>query len=235
MGKQFTLRIEYDPYSENPLSREYDEGSVFTLHSFSTRHTNFSNPDVLLACQYEFPEGHEDEGFTCDAMPTAHAPGRIEDHAWDGPEGFLLSYFEHGSCKWGVAGTMSGMPDFRWDGVEFAGFLEITLDDDSRDWWNGLTDDEKEKSAEAACEVYTDWCNGSVYGYVLESMGECNMGYSHADERVDDSCWGYYGDDIIEAVKELVSAYNLTPENTEITGEAEGALWKDVFKVEVPA
>lgn len=32
-----------------------------------------------------------------------------------------LSYFEHGLCKWGVAGSMSGMPDFQWDGVGFAG------------------------------------------------------------------------------------------------------------------
>lgn len=32
-----------------------------------------------------------------------------------------LSYFEHGNCIWGVAGTMSNMPDFRWDGVKFAG------------------------------------------------------------------------------------------------------------------
>ncbi len=35
-----------------------------------------------------------------------------------------LSYFEHGNCKWGVAGTMSSMPDFNWDGVSFAGIWE---------------------------------------------------------------------------------------------------------------
>lgn len=32
-----------------------------------------------------------------------------------------LSYFEHGLCKWGVAGSMSNMPDFCWDGVGYAG------------------------------------------------------------------------------------------------------------------
>ncbi len=37
------------------------------------------------------------------------------------PGAVPLSYFEHGLGLWGVAGTMEGMPDFRWDGVSLAG------------------------------------------------------------------------------------------------------------------
>lgn len=215
MSKEYKLRIEYDLDPSDP----FGDDDLVTFHSFSTRHVNFTDPDVLLACQYEFPEGHEDDGFTCDAMPTAHAEGRIEDHEWDGPEGFLLSYFEHGLCRWGVQGSMTGMPDFRWDGVEVAGFLELNLSDENRTWWDEKSDDEKREMAASMCEVYTDYCNGEVYGYTLTRNGEA-----------EDSCWGFYGDDIIGMARELVATYGLTPENTKIKGEAEGALWQDIFE-----
>lgn len=40
------------------------------------------------------------------------------------------------------------------------------------------------KIAEGICESYSDWCNGEVYGYVVDDPVNGS----------DDSCWGYIGD-----------------------------------------
>lgn len=64
------------------------------IHSLSNRHTNHIDAD--------------------------EAREKLESNPFVVP----LSYFEHGQCQWGVAGTMSSMPDFQWDGVSFAGIWE---------------------------------------------------------------------------------------------------------------
>lgn len=67
----------------------------------------------------------------CDGMGEVHSFCRRhhrtktrDDYSEHNPYHVPLSYFEHGSCIWGVAGSMEGMPDFRWDGTSFAGFWE---------------------------------------------------------------------------------------------------------------
>jgi len=218
----YRLTVAHDDMCESPM--EYD--TVFKMHSFSTRHINFTDPDVLLACQYEYPEGHEYEGFACDEMPTAHGEGRIEDHEWEGPEGFLLSYFEHGLCRWGLAGTMSGMPDFRWDGVAIAGFLEVIAEGDTLTWWNGLEDERKEELAASMMEIYTEWVNGENYGYKLEKVTkhECDQGFYHEDVEDLDSCWGFTGANWFEQeVQSVLHHFDVPEDELEIVDKAFGA------------
>lgn len=216
----YRLTIHHDDMPENPN----DEDTLFHVHSFSTRHINFTDPDKLLACEYEFPEGHEDEGFTCDEMPTSHGEGRIEDHDWIGPKGFFLSYFEHGLCRWGLEGTMSGMPDFRWDGVQFAGWLEVKEDND---WFLEKSEEEQHQIAASYMDYYTDWCNGEVYGYTLEQFGEvtCDQDEVHeVAEKELDSCWGFVGaEHLVEEVKEVLKHYEIKPHELEVVDEAYGA------------
>lgn len=118
-----------------------------------------------------------------------------------------LSYFEHGNCLWGVAGTMGNMPDFMWDGTSMAGYWEPDkylleqLTDEGLD----APDKERERRerleewAKQACEVYTSWCNGEVYWYQVEVYWydeelEGRDDYEHRGEPIDsDSCGGYYG------------------------------------------
>jgi hypothetical protein len=143
---------------------------------------------------------------------------QLIEHTTDGKEQVIpLSYFEHGQCKWGVKGTMSSMPDFNWDGVNFAG---VWIPDDecikSVDIWekeakekgDPINRNQKFKEmAEQACETYTSYCNGEVYGYQIElyrlqfseddpvSLLEYDD-YNPNDMLWEDSCWGFYGNDI---------------------------------------
>lgn len=129
-----------------------------------------------------------------DKLPEEHAEYRVP-----------LSYFEHGSCVWGVAGTMDGMPDFRWDGVRVAGCWypnDVVLADLPKD-----PEQQKEwlkRQAEGACKIYTAWCNGEIYDYSLRAFKKiCHNGrlinvlraYEEVGEEVfSDCCGGYYGD-----------------------------------------
>lgn len=125
-----------------------------------------------------------------------------------------LSYFEHGLCKWAPAGSISYYPDFHWDGVRFAG---VWVPDD--EVLAGAPNDEEERRAwllrqcEISCNYYTDWLNGSVYGYVVEVYEARREGENLFDDRDDyrldgevesDSCWGFYGFDL-DAIKDHVN------------------------------
>ena len=72
------------------------------------------------------------------------------------------------------------------------------------------------KQAESACETYTDYCNGSVYGYDVRVYairrnddGEIITDrdyYEHHTALDEDSCWGFYGweylkDEVLGVVK----------------------------------
>jgi hypothetical protein len=47
-------------------------------------------------------------------------------------------------------------------------------------------------STRQACELYTRWCNGEVYGYEVERIVACPACGVETPEPVD-SCWGFYG------------------------------------------
>ena len=136
-----------------------------------------------------------------------------------------LSYFEHGNSIWGVKGTMSSMPDFNWDGVDFAG---VWIPDDeciktvdiyekeAIEKGKEFNRNEKFKEmASQACKTYTSYCNGEVYGFRLElfrlqidSDGEPieeKGNYDHLDELFEDSCWGFYDDDGMEYMKDTIN------------------------------
>jgi hypothetical protein len=64
----------------------------------------------------------------------------------------------------------------------------------------------KKWQAKQACETYTCFCNGDVYGFILKLYrlqfdGDNNPieeegNYEHLDELFEDSCWGFFGNDI---------------------------------------
>ncbi len=137
-------------------------------------------------------------------------------------EGYWLSHYEHGTRHFSIQGTVH-YPDMQWDGVETAGFLEVTVPDDERKWWDGRSKDDRLEAAKSTIAEYTSWINGEVYGYTLETLNVCDMGYDHAGDEVEDSCWGFIGWDWFEqAVQEITESYGATAENTEVVDKAHG-------------
>lgn len=136
-----------------------EQDGIGSIRSLSNRHRNHISQDEAL----EILENDKD------AVP--------------------LSYFEHGLCQWGVQGSMRGMPDFRWDGVDFAG---IWIPDACvRESYTGQDGKTREQwmfeQAASACEQYTSWCNGDCYGVCVDVFNK------DGDKVSDDACWGYVG------------------------------------------
>lgn len=105
-----------------------------------------------------------------------------------------LSYFEHGLCRWAVAGELPPGADCPWDSVTFAGLWlpdEDTLQD-ARELEGDARRQFMRESARSACEIYTSWCNGEVYRFRVDRISVCPCCGSEQVEEAD-ACSGIYG------------------------------------------
>ncbi len=224
---QLTIHADEDRSDLDPFT-EYTP--LFTMHSFNSRHNHFTDPNELECAKC----GHWDADHNGDPEDVEFAGICLN---FTMPEGFWLSYYEHGLSSWSVQGTVH-YPDMQWDGVRTAGFLEVTVDDDERKWWNDKSDEDKLKAAELMMQEYTNWGNGEVYGYTLESVREetCNLGKVHKyqGETVENSCWGFIGADYLaEEVSRITKSYGATPDNTTVIDKAHGSAdYMDLFAIE---
>ena len=164
------IGIDYDP--QDPT--EFGEG--WKVVSFGNRHTNYEDP----------------YNYTDDSGERWKIGLRNKFKAGTA---FVLSYFEHGLCRWMLAGSDRGLMagDWRWDGVDVAGLLI----------WEGKPTDlgknytEREERARSFIDTYTDYCNGNVWCYAVED--------EHGEHL--DSCCGYFGDDVKSGVTEYLEYY----------------------------
>jgi len=147
-----TVRIGYDQDAGNPC--EEDDG-LGTIRSFSRKHINYIDPDEAREMM---------EADPC-IVP--------------------LAYYEHGNCLWMVAeGPHPAGVEFQWDGTRFAG---IWIPDDwVRESYQGQDSKTRQQwmveRAASCCKVYTKWCNGEIYYFVV----------TDEDDEVVDSCSGMY-------------------------------------------
>jgi hypothetical protein len=147
-------------------------------YSFSTRHSNYRDPESIFE--------EDDDGN--------YGPDEELQKKLDSGLAFFLDYFEHGQCMWSLAGEG---PQCRWDTSRTAGLLVWEQDEESI---GAKTVEDRRKDAKAFIERYTQWCNGEVYGYTVEAVTPCpTCGQVEETDEVDfdlPSCGGYYPDDI---------------------------------------
>jgi hypothetical protein len=120
--------------------------------------------------------------------------GSVDDLLENSPDAVLLSYYEHGLCLWAVAGELPTHLRCPFDSVGIAGFwLPDAETLASAQNYGGFTRRMfMRKRARVACDEYTQWCNGEVYGYEVERVTACaHCGSEQAS--VIDSLWGCYG------------------------------------------
>lgn len=181
------VTIDYDISPENPCKAWDGFGEI---RSLSNRHINRIDRDEAK----ELLESDEDV--------------------------VALSYFEHGNSLWMVMNspTPAGV-EFRWDGVRFAGvWIPDKCVRESYTGQDGLPRrDWMVEQAKSACETYTQWVNGEVYGYNVEIYklrkdddGEpydLESDYRRENTIFEDSCWGFYGWEHVEQeVKDVIAS-----------------------------
>lgn len=89
----------------------------------------------------------------------------VDPNTLDTTEAIYLGYFEHGNCIWGLKEDIVSLPDFQWDGYYPAGVFIPSPS--TLDFSAGLDKVFREEylhdRARLLCDLYTVWCNGSVY------------------------------------------------------------------------
>jgi len=136
-------------------------------------------------------------------------PAGVEVAIAGNPDAVPLSYYEHGLCRWSVAGELPAALCCPWDSVGFAG---VWLPDagtlaSARNYGGRTRLQFMHKRAREACDAYTQWCNGEVYGYQVERVTTCGTCDGEQAELLD-SCWGFFGLDYCrdEATSSLATA-----------------------------
>jgi hypothetical protein len=192
------MTMDHDDFASNPLE---DCDAMGRIYSFSRRHGNFLELD-------------------------AHATGDKDEAVRELADKFgdfvILGYFEHGLCDWHLSGHKPAGTayDYQWDGCSFAGVWvpDKYLVEEAE----GLVGDERTEKmrewAAQACEVYTQYCNGFVYTYSLAAykVRRSDDGdvyddvddYRFTDAEFEDSCYGFYGEDIQRGMREAVDGLN---------------------------
>jgi hypothetical protein len=135
-------------------------------------------------------------------------PAGIEEAITD-PDAVKLSYYEHGRCLWTVAGELPPGARCPWDSVGFAGLWlpDAQTLESARNYGGRTRRHFMHKRARQACEVYTGWCNGDVFGYAVSRILRCDACEGEREEPLD-SCWGFFGleDCLAEATASLTPA-----------------------------
>lgn len=160
------------------------DGQVYRIHVYA-------DPDVPN------PLEDWDEMGTILSLSRRHRncdPAVVEDAIEHNPDAVPLSYYEHGLCLWAVRGELPLGARCPWDSRPFAGvWLPDTLTLTAARNYGGRTRWHfMRKRARQACDVYTQWCNGDVYGYAIERIAACQACDAEKATMLD-SCWGIFG------------------------------------------
>jgi hypothetical protein len=157
-----TFRIAIYPDGDTPSPLD-DWSEMGTILSLNRRHASFDADGIEAAIH----------GNT-DAVP--------------------LSYFEHGQCLWSVAGELPAGSRCPFDSVPFAGLWLPDADTlaSARNYGGRTRRLFMRQRARQACDAYTGWCNGDIYGYEVSRIVACSECHGERPELVD-ACWGFYG------------------------------------------
>lgn len=169
-----------DPLWRKTYCEACDNQIESLLHA-SGEDTDFDNPAGLSAASKDYGRRH-DLWYEWQRYKKEHAEWAC----------FTLSvcYYGGGNTSLSLGDIYTGVEEDHWGQPDAPrGFVMVKK---SAGWLQPL-----EEVAEALVEEWQSYCNGSVYGYVVEDEN---------GEEID-SCWGYIGDDIyceecgIEAAK----------------------------------
>lgn len=118
---------------------------------------------------------------------------------------FLIECYEHSGRAYNLRGEGH---QCRWDTTDVAALLVWRGEPNEI----GKTYEQRKENARITCKTYNAWAEGEVYGYSLES----------ADGTIDDSCWGFYGNDVDYMLSEVRAALpeGVTEEEVEVTGDS---------------
>jgi len=199
----YTIRIEPDEFPSSPRE-DSNLGTMCFDHKRYSMPWEFDGVDQANPVYYE--NGSKWEPKRCQSWSDVLRAIRqaVQEAGDDIALALPVFMLDHSGTVYGVPNPIRDygrLDPFRhlYMGMDSGqvGYIFITRSKVQEEYgWKKLTPERLAKLAEylkTEVETYSDWANGSVYGYVIEDQ---------AGEEVD-SCWGFYGvSAAIEAGKE---------------------------------
>ena len=208
----WTATIYYDQGCENPR----DDDSHFLF--LGLKHRRYEIGDETIDHNMDCPNGC-DGGFLYNEATDATdivcplCEGNGAATSLDMLEGFIgyihkpihmrrVGMGDHSRVWYYLGGGAAACDPGGWDSGT-AGFM-LYLPEHKEAW--GLDDDaDIDSMMKAELDEYTDWCNGSCYGYIITDI--------NGDEV--DSCWGLIGDYGEEETMRVLDVYAHTMKQPE--------------------
>jgi len=201
MTTETKIRVSINP--DNMIDNPAECDSNWSLYSFNRRHVNFTHPT--------------DCGFKWDKATSRYVPTVALQRKLKVGRAFILSYYEHGLCRWDISGTCR-YPDAEWDSSSFAGVL---VWEHPASWLGPKKYDHRQRDAEFFLQLYTDWCNGHGLAFTIEEV--TFDGEEEVDAITIDSGYGWYQCDLPALKLEIcrrLEDLGYAQANIEVTGDA---------------
>lgn len=215
--KKYTLTVGFDHDTERP-----DEYSLGRMVSFYNRHNNFTHPDTYLEMDCPDCDGYGTVPLSVDTIcPKCEEAGVVECAIGEHPDVLaILSYYEHGLCKWMVGPSI--VPDYGgFDTAQVAGVIVWNGEDSEREWWDNEPEKHRKEILEGIAETYTSWANGECFWYSLAANEKCPTCHNVTSDTELDGCGGHIGSTwASDAISDMVHGFDINPDDIEITGEA---------------
>jgi len=179
--KGYTIELHRD---ENPWNPREEQDNLGTMVYGGHRY---------VLGDVQFGKGLDRYPWTTPS-PDTHTAGEWEDWAESMGLIYLRTYaYIHGTVVMDTRGFHGRLPQGH---AEFdsghAGWIFVSREK-IREWrgWKRITEKRREqieKSLAAEVQEYSDYCQGNVCGYIIK-------GPDGDLDDMDDSCWGFFGDD----------------------------------------
>lgn len=154
----------------------------------------WSNLGTMACFHKRYCLGDKDVPFTSDQFDSW---SEMEDHIWkdlDAAVVLPLYLYDHSGITMNTTGFSC-----RWDSGQ-VGFIYVTKDKIMEDYGvKSIRRELKEKVEKMLInevETYDQYLTGDVYGFEIIKITKCDQGHEH--EETEDSCYGFFGDDIKE-------------------------------------
>ncbi|MEW6770135.1 MAG: hypothetical protein AB1330_01900 [Bacillota bacterium] len=197
------LRVYVDDFPEDP--RSWDNlGTMVCWHKryrLGDKHNFSTVRDFLESLVYDLME---DERFILNCLNDGESVDHIieemsDEELWEiiNKHAVVLPLYlyDHGGLCMNTTGFACP-----WDSGQ-VGWIYVTHKRIKEEFIGAELDEISEatrkKSEEILKEevrVYSDYINGSVYGFRLVKVAKCEKCGGESEEEID-SCWGFYGDD----------------------------------------
>ena len=154
----------------------------------------WSNLGTMACFHKRYCLGDRDIPFSSDQFDSW---AEMEDYIWkdlDAAVVLPLYLYDHSGITMNTTGFSCP-----WDSGQ-VGFIYVTRDKIMEEYGvKSIRQELKEKVEKmlvSEVETYDQYLTGDVYGFEIVKIVKCDHGHEH--EEQEDSCWGFFGDDIKE-------------------------------------